>query len=174
MNFTSSIFLFLFFPFSVISYFLVARIKHGKFLNIHLIILSLIFLWWGEVSLSFIFLFSILVYMLGCLIEYSRNITEMGKHNTSAKWLLLSIISTLLCLIYYKYFYFVLGELNNSFNCKFEIKRVIAPIGISFLTFSAISYLVDIYRNLANAGSFLDAFLYFIFFPKFISGPIVL
>ena len=174
MNFTSSIFIFFFFPISMISYFLIARINHGKYLNIHLILFSLLFLWWGNVSIPFIFLFSGLVYMLGSLIGYSRNSTGGGEHNTSAKWFLVSIIASLLCLIYFKYWYFILGQLNNNLKCKFEIKNVVAPLGISFLTFSAISYLVDIYRNLVKAGSFTDAFFYFIFFPKFISGPIFL
>lgn len=72
MNFTSSTFLFCFFPISAISYFGVAKINHGKFLNIHLILMSLAFLWWGNVSIPFVLAFSALVYMLGCLIQYSK------------------------------------------------------------------------------------------------------
>ena len=174
MNFTSNIFLFVFFPFSVIGYFLISKINKGQWQNLYLILISLLFLWWGNVSLVFILLFSILVYMCGCLIEYSKNYCGNGQLKTSTKWLFLAILSTLLCLIYYKYFYFVLKGLNNTFKSEFEIKKLVAPLGLSFLSFSAISYLVDISRKLAKAGSFIDAFLYFTFFPKFISGPIIL
>lgn len=51
---------------------------------------------------------------------------------------------------------------------------MIAPLGLSFITFSAISYLADIYRGQARSGSLLDCALYLSFFPKVVSGPIVL
>ena len=54
------------------------------------------------------------------------------------------------------------------------MKALAAPLGLSFITFSAISYLTDIYRGQASAGSLTDCALYLTFFPKVISGPIVL
>lgn len=55
-----------------------------------------------------------------------------------------------------------------------EPQSILAPLGLSFITFSAISYLADIYRGNASAGSLIDCALYITFFPKVISGPIVL
>lgn len=54
------------------------------------------------------------------------------------------------------------------------MKSLVAPLGISFLTFSAISYIVDIYRGNATSGSLIDCMLFLSFFPKIISGPIIL
>ena len=78
------------------------------------------------------------------------------------------------------------GLLAALFRCKywafagglfpelFGGESPLAPLGISFLTFSAVSYLADVYRGSAPAGSLLDCGLYLTFFPKVISGPIVL
>ena len=119
--------------------------------------------------------------MFGNLIYYSqRNLNVVRYENTGGGysdnkyWLYLSVIVVLCSLIYFKYFYIVLSELNGIFRCDFEIKKLVVPLGFSFLSFSAISYVVDISRSQANPGKFFDALLYFLFFPKFISGPIVL
>ena len=73
---------------------------------------------------------------------------------------------------------FVLCALFALFRCKYWQfvfgKPVHAALGISFLTFSALSYLIDVYKDKANAGCFLDCALYLSFFPKVVSGPIVL
>lgn len=63
---------------------------------------------------------------------------------------------------------------NWLFRDSRTVSSATAPLGISFLSFSAISYLIDIYREKARAGSFIDCLLYLSFFPKVISGPIVL
>lgn len=90
------------------------------------------------------------------------------------KFLFTSITLSLIVLIYYKYYYFVLEQINLTFDANFEIQKLIVPIGLSFVFFSSISYLVDIYRRECKAGSFIDAALYILFFPKMISGPVVL
>ena len=75
-------------------------------------------------------------------------------------------------LVYYKYADFI----TNLFTFNFQDKKtsLVAPIGISFITFSAISYLVDIRRGNADCKNPIDCALYICFFPKVISGPIVL
>lgn len=78
------------------------------------------------------------------------------------------------CLIYYNYSNFLIGCWNKIFGDTVGAKSLAAPIGLSFITFSAISYLTDIYRGHTTPGSFIDCALYLSFFPKIISGPIVL
>ena len=63
---------------------------------------------------------------------------------------------------------------NSIFSTSIKPKTVVAPLGISFITFSAISYLADIYTDKARVGNILDCTLYLTFFPKVVSGPIVL
>lgn len=63
---------------------------------------------------------------------------------------------------------------NWMFGSSWSVSTGLAPLGISFLTFSAISYLADISRGSAEAGRLIDCMLYLSFFPKIASGPIVL
>ena len=85
-----------------------------------------------------------------------------------------AVVLTVGLLVYFKYYNF-LGELFHSvLRTSFEEKEILAPLGISFLTFSAISYLTDLYRGQAGGRNLLDCALYLTFFPKVVSGPIVL
>lgn len=77
-------------------------------------------------------------------------------------------------LFYYKYFDFSLSIFNRLFHRELAFRSIWVPLGISFITFSAISYLADIYQGIAEPGSLVDCALYLAFFPKLVSGPIVL
>ena len=77
-------------------------------------------------------------------------------------------------LFYYKYFNFSLSIFNRLFHRELAFRSIWVPLGISFITFSAISYLADIYQGIAEPGSLVDCALYLAFFPKLVSGPIVL
>ena len=79
-----------------------------------------------------------------------------------------------LTLYYYKYMDFTVAILNSYISKKIIWKTSWVPLGISFVTFSAISYITDVYRGDAKSGSLLDVALYLTFFPKVVSGPIVL
>ena len=114
-------------------------------------------------------LLSVLVnYMFGILIERGRK-----------KGLLLAVCAALNLLIlgYFKYFHF-LAETWNGFikSDAFKVSEVSValPIGISFYTFQALSYVVDVYRGDNRAQkNFLNMVLYISFFPQLIAGPIV-
>lgn len=80
----------------------------------------------------------------------------------------------LFVLIHFKYTGMLAEAWNYLFKDNVSGKDLIAPLGISFITFSAISYLADIYSSKAKPGNLLDCMLYLTFFPKVISGPIVL
>ncbi|MCQ9212826.1 MBOAT family O-acyltransferase [Streptococcus sp. VEG1o] len=77
-------------------------------------------------------------------------------------------------LVYFNYSNFLIQVWNSLFGEQLPPKSLLTPLGISFITFSSISYLTDIYRGQARPGSFLDCLLYLSFFPKVISGPTVL
>src|SRR5206468_4425098 len=79
---------------------------------------------------------------------------------------------------YFKYYgWFALNVYNtlNGFgiHSPFRVLSVLLPIGISFYTFMAISYVVDVYRKETQPASWLDAFVYLSFFPHLVAGPIV-
>ena len=200
MGFTTQVFLFVFFPVCLLSYIIVDKISGLKIIkgfldklrvrDILLIIFSLGFYMWTCFDNIFRLLFYILAVYLSALIisyikekGYSVNLIRQSDDNggTVKKRVFLCIIPFVTAvilitgvLVYCNYSNFLIDCWNGLFGDSVPYKSIIAPLGISFITFSAISYLTDIYRWDASTGSFIDCLLYLSFFPKIISGPIVL
>jgi D-alanyl-lipoteichoic acid acyltransferase DltB (MBOAT superfamily) len=100
--------------------------------------------------------------------------TSLNKNNYRAArfWLTMSIIGNLIPLLYYKYAQFLVDNLGYVLGIKAQIKTIL-PAGISFFTFQAISYCVDVFRGgIAPARSLLDFAFYLSFFPHMLAGPI--
>lgn len=195
MAFTTQIFLFIFFPLGIICY------LFGGFLERHVIFfreqrlkdwvlagISLAFYGWALFDGMYrFFLYIVAVYLAGRLIQMCHRkhlIFPLFQTNTEGKQdlreisvsflaLCIGAFFTLLILLRFKYWNFCVPLWNAVFQVNMQGSSALAPLGISFITFSAISYLVDIHRGLSSAGSFLDCLLYFTFFPKVVSGPIV-
>ena len=177
MAFTTVFFLFAVLPASVAGYYFIKLVgnrneKWGDRIgNLFLVLVSLCFYGWAR--LEGIALLSI--YVLGVWLA-GKGICRLGKeekHKWKVYGMTLSILAVTGILIWYKYYNFIAENLNHFFGISLAMSRWIVPLGISFITFTAISYLVDVFRGDAEAGSLLDVFLYLSFFPKVISGPIV-
>lgn len=84
----------------------------------------------------------------------------------------IGIAFNLSILVYYKYSNFFLTQINVLFSKNLELFNHIVPLGISFITFQSISYIVDSYRNKIDNANISDVILYISFFPKVSSGPI--
>ena len=82
------------------------------------------------------------------------------------------IFIPVLMLAYFKYTNFFAGSFAKLSGMEYTVLKIILPIGISFYTFSAIGYLVDVYRGKGEAKNFKDVALYLAYFPKITSGPI--
>ena len=96
----------------------------------------------------------------------------MARYEKKKKlFLIIGIIINLLLLGYFKYIGFFTGIINTFFS-NVAVKTVALPIGISFYTFSAVSYIVDVHRGELEARSLEDVAAYVTFFPKLTSGPI--
>lgn len=169
MLFSSTIFLFLFLPIVIIGYF----ILRGKWRNVFLLIASFVFFAWGGVSYSVILLISIVInYFFGRWIG-----KDPGSKNSSF-FLGVGISLNLIILGIFKYANFIIGNINlllESFQIPtIENKSIILPVGISFYTFQAISYLIDVYRKETSVQkNVLRLGLYISLFPQLIAGPIV-
>jgi alginate O-acetyltransferase complex protein AlgI len=163
MVFSSNIFLFAFLPLTAFFYFLLPG-KNVK--NAILLLGSLLFYAWGEFHYVILLLVSILVnYSFGILIEKSPR-----------KLLMISIAVgiNLILLCYFKYANFLVENANQLMGLAIENRKIHLPIGISFFTFHAISYLVDIYRSKCKSQKNLFSLaLYLSFFPQLVAGPIV-
>jgi alginate O-acetyltransferase complex protein AlgI len=83
------------------------------------------------------------------------------------------IAANLAMLGFFKYVDFFIESTNSLTGASFPLVNVLLPIGISFFTFQAISYIVDIYRSRINSAYLLDFALYLSFFPQLVAGPIV-
>ncbi len=165
MLFSSMTFLLLFFPLTIILYFLSTNIHYR---NTILLIASIAFYSWGEVSTLGLMLVVIIV-------NYSLSIVMDKKEGNSRKLILwLIVILNLGLLSYFKYSNFFLENTNFIFGTDFAYSEVFLPIGISFYTFRVISYVVDVYRKkIPVQKSFLIIANYMVLFPTLISGPIV-
>ena len=164
MVFSSLIFLYAFLPLSVLLYFLLPgiRLKNGV-----LLLFSLLFYAWGEPVYVLLMLLSIGVnYFLGRLMEDDP---AHKKHT-----LVFSLIWNLFVLGFFKYYAFLLINLNALFGTDFPVRELPLPIGISFYTFQTLSYLIDLYRGKFRAQrSILDFGLYITMYFQLIAGPIV-
>lgn len=169
MVFCSPVFLFLFLPLVLGSYFVAPR----SLRNPVLLAASLFFYLWGEKIFILVLLGSITVnYLLGLWIERVR-----GRWTARAV-LGLAVLVNLGALAWFKYAHFLVDNLNLLLTrwqqppCQLEAVHL--PLGVSFFTFHALSYVIDVYRReepaLKNPIQFA---LYISFFPQAIAGPIV-
>ncbi|MBR2867937.1 MAG: MBOAT family protein [Clostridia bacterium] len=102
----------------------------------------------------------------------SLKITENSKFSKLLMALCITVI--LIQLGFFKYFNFFSQSIGNLIGTDFVTLNLIAPLGISFYSFSAIGYLIDVYRKKYSANkNFIDVALYISFFTKLVSGPIV-
>mgnify|MGYP003948915387 CR=1 FL=1 len=164
--FSSIIFIFGFLPLALFSH----TIAPKAVKNIILLLFSLFFYAWGELSMSVIMLASITInYVFGVLIELNDYKKLM---------LTLGLVLNVALLVYYKYINFLMDNLNSVLDTfsidSIENKEVHLPIGISFFTFQGISYIMDVYRKKAKAEyNPINIGLYISLFPQLIAGPIV-
>lgn len=168
MLFSSSVFLYLFLPVVLIVYYLVVR-KSRKLQNIWLLLVSLFFYAWGEPKFVFVMIASILInYALGLLVHKYRH------HKTNARLILtLASMANLSLLFVFKYLNFTLANMNKL-GLHLPVTNILLPIGISFFTFQAVSYVIDVYREKGVVQKNpLYVGLYISLFPQLIAGPIV-
>ena len=169
MVFSSSIFLFLFLPIVLLFYFVVFR-KHRGAQNVWLFIASIAFYAWGEPVFVLLMIAAIIVNWL-CAYLLSKQNDGDGKRKF---WLIAGLIFDIGLLFVFKYLTFVLENLNLLFNTNVIIKGFSLPIGISFFTFQAMSYLIDVFKHTADVQKNpIYVGLYISLFPQLIAGPIV-
>ena len=162
MVFSSLFFLYIFLPLCLLLYF-IQRSLTAK--NIVLVCASLVFYAWGEP-----------VYVLLMLAVSALNwgFSLAFEKKRSRALLALCVALNLSGLIVFKYAGFLVENCNAIFKTAFAVPQISLPIGISFYTFQALSYSVDVYRkDVAAQRSYWKLLLYVSMFPQLIAGPIV-
>ncbi|WP_457575170.1 MBOAT family O-acyltransferase [Desulfomarina sp.] len=170
MVFSSVTFLFFFLPATLLAYFF-----SGKLKNITLLLSSLFFYAWGE-NIYVLVMISSIVFNFYCGIAISVRTSE--KRSKPGTVLTVGIIFNLSVLFFFKYSNFIVDSINH-FTSIFQfsplyLSPVHLPIGISFFTFQALSYIVDVYKGHVPAQkNIINLGLYISLFPQLIAGPIV-
>jgi D-alanyl-lipoteichoic acid acyltransferase DltB (MBOAT superfamily) len=170
MLFSSNIFLFLFLPAVLALYYL---LYHRTLRNTFLFLASLVFYAWGETRFVLAMLAVIIFnYRIALMIS-----AKQDRHSLKKFLLFTAIAGNLALLFYYKYFDFTLTMLNRYIlpeTYALPLRNIALPIGISFFTFQAMSYVIDVYRGTVQAQTkFINIGLYVSLFPQLIAGPIV-
>ena len=168
MAFSELRFVFLFLPLAL----LLHKLMPLKLKNLVLTLLSLLFFAWG--STKYMVLMALLIvfnYFSGLLIEARK---EEQDPKAAKNTLIAAVVLDLLLLGFFKYWGFVLENVNAILRTNFSTQVTSTPMGVSFFTFSLLSYLFDVYRDKAPMDkNFLNFTLFVTFFPKLVSGPII-
>ena len=163
MIFSSASFLFAFLPCVTIVYYLL-RSRTAR--NVFLTFVSLFFYAWGEPWFVLVMLLSIVINWFIAL--------RIGAGEHKKAWLVVGLVCDLGLLAVFKYLGFLMENVNWIFHLSLPVPQIVLPIGISFFTFQAISYIVDVYRGDGRVQkSLMNVCLYISFFPQLIAGPIV-
>ena len=168
MIFSSIFFIFAFLPITLILYYVVPF----KAKNFVLLFFSLIFYAWGEPVYVILMLFSIIInYVSGLELEYYIGLNDMRRAKIAC---IVTTVVDLSVLGFYKYYGFVIDNLNVILPFDIPYKELALPIGISFYTFQTLSYVIDVYRGKVEAQhNLIDFGAYVSMFPQLIAGPIV-
>ncbi len=163
MIFSSIYFVYLFLPIVLGAYYLIPA-KWVNVRNLLLLAFSLFFYAYGEPGFVFILVASILFnYLLA-----------LGISAAKSKLLLtVAVLLNVGILFVFKYLSFTTGALNRLFSLSLPVRDIALPIGISFFTFQALSYVIDVYRGEKVQKNLFELALYICFFPQLIAGPIV-
>ena len=159
-------FLFIFFPIAMLLYFAVPQ----KAKDPVLVALSLLFFAWG--SMEFV---PLLVLLITFNFFTGLQLDALKEKKTARKLVLWSAVAVdVLLLGFFKYRGFLVENINALLKTSFVVSNTAMPLGVSFFTFSILSFLFDVYREKTPAPkNFLEFALFVSFFPKLVSGPIV-
>lgn len=166
MVFSSGLFLIYFLPLVISGYFFIPK----KLKNTYLLLFSLFFYWWGAPTFLWV--------ILGICSANFFIAKKIALGIKKKSFLVLYVCLNLSLLIYFKYFNFFIDNFNTlllqlGFSAV-EWIEIALPLGISFFTFHSITYGIDVYRNDAKVQSnIVNYWLYILFFPQLIAGPIV-
>lgn len=162
MVFSSIVFLCILLPVVLILH---TVVPNKTFRNILLLVASLLFYSFGEPVYVFLMIIS-------ALLNYIFALVIAKNHSKGILALAVAVNIGILCV--FKYTGFIVTNLNQAFVLEISIPAIALPIGISFFTFQALSYVIDVYRDQVDVQkNYAKLLLYISFFPQLIAGPIV-
>ena len=168
MLFNSYEYIFLFIPLTFAVYFVLNKMRKTYLSKVWLVIASLFFYSWWDISNLPIILVSICVnYAIGL------RVVKAEGPRTRTLFFIMGVSFNVLLLMHYKYTDFLLTNINAVFGTHFELMHKALPLGISFFSITQIAYLFDAKRQTAREYNFANYALFVSFFPHLLAGPIL-
>ncbi|TFG45754.1 MAG: MBOAT family protein [Gemmatimonadales bacterium] len=170
MLFNSYEFLFAFLPVALAGFFLLGSVSRVWAIR-WIIVASLIFYaLWRPLNVLII---GPSIFINYALARSLQHLGQEGKVRSSRVVLMLGIAFNVAFLGYFKYANFLAGAVNDAFGVGLVLERIILPLGISFITFQKIAFLIDVQARRVTTFTVQDYCLFVLFFPQLIAGPIV-
>lgn len=161
MLFTIPLFLFLFQPFTTLLY----GVSSPRWQNATLLVISMLFYWWGEPRF-------IVVVLASAILDYVLGRRVARRRGDARACLVFGVVANLGLLFTFKYADFSMRSLQPIFG-SLQL-NLLLPLGISFIVFEKITYLADIHRGKSRPAASLHDYLLFVFlYPKMLAGPII-
>ncbi|HEY6458325.1 MAG TPA: MBOAT family O-acyltransferase [Steroidobacteraceae bacterium] len=171
MLFNSYEFIFLFLPLTYVVFLLLGRASRNLALG-WLIVASLAFYaWWRPINVPIIGISLIINYTLARLLQ--RLAADESRPRLRTAVLLVGLAFNVAFLGYFKYTNFALTTLNDVAGTNFALLHIILPLGISFITFQKIAFLLDVHAGRIESFTLREYLLFVLFFPQLVAGPIV-
>ena len=170
MLFTSYEFVLVFLPVVLAVVLSSAAWGNRGFAKLALFVSSLVFYaYWSPRYVALLLAILVFNYSVGTWLIHTH--ARGGRKRTVV--LVLGLLANIGTLVYFKYTNFLVDEFNTLFGTGFSVGKIILPLGLSFITFQKIAFLVDAHGGQIEHLSFLDYGLFVSFFPQLIAGPIV-
>ncbi len=168
MLFNSYIFILLFLPLVLSGYYIFNHFECYRVSSLFLLIMSLIFYAYFNISYLPIIISSIIInYIFYKLFE------RINKERLRKFLLIAAIVFNVGILFYFKYWDFFFYNINTVFGTSFTLQHLILPLGISFFTFQQLSFVIDSYKKETPDYDFINYALFVTYFPQLIAGPIL-
>jgi D-alanyl-lipoteichoic acid acyltransferase DltB (MBOAT superfamily) len=171
MLFNSYEFIFAFLPATLAVFFLLGERSRSLALG-WLVVASLFYYaWWRPLNVAIIAPSIAVNYVLA---RWLLALRAQGSNGAVANWVLaLGIVFNVCFLAYFKYLNFFAVAINDIAGTNFVLERIVLPLGISFITFQKIAFLIDVHGRRVESFTLRDYALFVFFFPQLIAGPIV-
>lgn len=170
MLFNSYEFIFAFLPLTLAGFFLLGRASRRAALSWTILTSLFFYAWWRPINVLIIAPSILVNYVLARALQ---RLASAGRPAAARTVLLLGIAFNVAFLGYFKYANFAVGVVNDISGGDFVLARIVLPLGISFITFQKIAFLIDVHAGRVEAFTLQDYCLFVLFFPQLIAGPIV-
>ena len=171
MLFNSDEFILVFLPITFAGFYFLRATSHTWAIRWIILASLLFYAWWRPFNV-FIIAPSIIVNFF--LAKMLLSLGENEQNERSGKLVLfLGILFNIMFLGYFKYLNFIGNAVNDVFGTNFVLSQIILPLGISFITFQKIAFLIDVHGGRVKSFTLEDYCLFVLFFPQLIAGPIV-